>query len=410
MPTQVKCADFGIRIGTLPGGPLGKISDVPGVTVGHCTVDTDAHKTGVTVVLPCADNPFINKLPAAAYVLNGFGKTAGLVQIDELGTLETPIALTNTLNVGLVHDAMVEYMLRRCAGDGISLRSVNPVVAECNDGGLNDIAHRAVRAEHVFAAIDAAAADFALGDVGAGKGMVCHDLKGGIGSASRVLELDGARYTLGVLVLANHGCLRDLRIGGRAVGNEIAAALAGRTAAGQPGAAEQSDAVRQSGVEGEFGAVEQPDVAGESGAAGAPLQTESSEGRLYAESSDEQPSAEPSADLGSCIVILATDLPLSSRQLGRVLRRAPVGLARLGSYIGHGSGEVFLGFSTANRVPHESERAVLTGSFLHEGKMDAAFRAAAEATEEAVLSAMLCADTVTGFDGSTKYTLREFAN
>lgn len=357
MPTQVKCADFGIRVGTLPGGPRDKISDVPGVTVGHCAIDTDTHKTGVTVLLPCADNPFTHKLPAASYVLNGFGKTAGLVQIDELGTLETPIALTNTLNVGLVHDAMVEYMLRRCARDGVSLRSVNPVVAECNDSGLNDIAHRAVRAEHVFAAIEGASADFALGDAGAGKGMVCHDLKGGIGSASRVLELDGARYTLGVLVLANHGCLRDLCIGGRAVGDEIAAEIA-RRAAGQ---------------------------------AGAPL------------------SAEPSADLGSCIVVLATDLPLSSRQLGRVLRRAPVGLARLGSYIGHGSGEVFLGFSTANRVPHESARAVLAGAYLHEGKIDTAFRAAAEATEEAVLNAMLCADTATGFDGSTKYTLRDFA-
>lgn len=358
MPTQVTCADYGIRVGTLPGGPLDKISDVPGVTVGHCTIDTDTHKTGVTVVLPCADNPFTNKLPAAAYVLNGFGKTAGLVQIDELGTLETPIALTNTLNVGQVHDAMVEYMLRRCAQDGVSLRSVNPVVAECNDGGLNDIAHRAVHAEHVFAAIDAAAADFALGDAGAGKGMVCHDLKGGIGSASRVVVLDGASYTVGVLVLANHGCLRDLCIGGKAVGGEIAAEIARRAAAGQTGAL---------------------------------------------------PSIETSADLGSCIVILATDLPLSSRQLGRVVRRASVGLARLGSYIGHGSGEVFLGFSTANRIPHESERAVLSGTYLHEGKIDAAFRAAAEATGEAVLSAMLCADTVTGFDGSTKYSLREFS-
>lgn len=346
MPTQLQCADFGVRVGTMERGPLNKLSDVPGVTVGHCTVDTNTHKTGVTVVLPCADNPFVNKLPAASYVLNGFGKTAGLVQIDELGTLETPIALTNTLNVGLVHDAMVEYMARRCEAEGIALRSVNPVVAECNDGGLNDIAHRAVRAEHVFAAFADARVDFGLGDVGAGKGMVCHGLKGGVGSASRLLELDGARYTLGALVLANHGCLPDLRVGGRLVGPEIAARLA-RT--------------------------------------------------------------EPAADLGSCIVVMATDLPLSSRQLGRVVRRASVGLARLGSCIGHGSGEVFIGFSTVNRVPHESERAVLAGNYLHEGSIDMAFRAMAEAAEEAVLSAMLCADTVTGFDGGTKVTLRDFA-
>lgn len=350
MATQTSCAACGVRVGTLPSGARNKISDVPGVTVGHCTVDTKAHKTGVTVVLPCPDNPFTQKLPAAAFVLNGFGKTVGLVQIDELGALETPIALTNTLNVGLVHDAMVEYMLGLCARDGVALRSVNPVVAECNDGGLNDIAHRAVRAEQVFAAIADARADFALGDVGAGKGVVCHGLKGGVGSASRVLELDGAPYHVGVLVQANHGCLPDLCIGGRAVGPEIAKRLVAR-------------------------------------------------GKL--------PQAAP-VDLGSCIVVLATDLPLSSRQLRRVVRRASVGLARLGSSIGHGSGEVFLGFSTAGRIPHESDRAVLTGAYLHEAKLDAAFRAAAEATEEAVLSAMLCADTVTGFDGSTKYTLREF--
>ncbi|MBD5092743.1 MAG: P1 family peptidase [Subdoligranulum sp.] len=396
MATQTSCAAYGIRAGTLPSGPLGKISDVPGVTVGHCTIDTAAHKTGVTVLLPCADNPFTNKLPAASYVLNGFGKTAGLVQIDELGTLETPIALTNTLNVGLVHDAMVEYMLRRCEEDGVSLRSVNPVVAECNDGGLNDIAHRAVRAEHVFAAIDAAAADFALGDVGAGKGMVCHDLKGGIGSASRVVELDGTFYTVGVLVLANHGCLRDLRIGGRVVGGEIAAEIARRAEAGQSGKAPQA---QQCGEMLRAG----PSVSCNLFSAGP------SGGTLPVGQPGVPLSAEPTADLGSCIVILATDLPLSSRQLGRVLRRAPVGLARLGSYIGHGSGEVFLGFSTANRVPHESAHAVLAGTYLHEGKIDAVFRAAAEATEEAVLSAMLCADTVTGFDGSTKHSLREFA-
>ena len=346
MATQAKLSDYGISVGTLPSGPLGKISDVPGVTVGHCTVDTQTHKTGVTVVMPCADDMFAQKLPAAACVLNGFGKTAGLVQIGELGTLETPIALTNTLNVGLVYDAMVEYMVGRCAQSGTALRSVNPVVAECNDGGLNDIARRAVRQEHVFAAIENARADFEEGDVGAGKGMVCHGLKGGIGSASRIVELDGARYTLGVLALANHGRLEDLCIGGKSVGAKIAAHLGS-----------------------------------------APEQQQ---------------------DKGSCIVVMATDLPLCARQLERVVKRASVGLARLGSYIGHGSGEVFLGFSTTNRVPHESARAVLPCTVLHEGRIDAVFRAMGEATEEAVLRAMLCADTVTGFDGSTKYTIRNF--
>ena len=144
---QLRARDHGVTVGELPIGPRNKITDVPGVTVGHCTVDTEEHKTGVTVVLPGPENPFVHKLPAAAFVLNGFGKTAGLVQVEELGTLETPIALTNTLNVGLVHDALVEYLIGRCEAEGIDLTSVNPVVCECNDGGLNRIQVRAVGRE-----------------------------------------------------------------------------------------------------------------------------------------------------------------------------------------------------------------------------------------------------------------------
>ena len=162
-----------LSIGQLIHGAKNSICDVPGVTVGHCTIDTDRHKTGVTVVLPCEDDCFRSKLVAACHVLNGFGKTAGLMQIQELGTLETPIALTNTLNVGLVHDALVEYMCRKAEDQGYAIRSVNPVVAECNDASLNDIRHRAVTQDHVFAAIESASRDFAQGDVGAGKGMTC---------------------------------------------------------------------------------------------------------------------------------------------------------------------------------------------------------------------------------------------
>ena len=180
-----------MKIGRMDKGPGNSISDVPGVRVGHCTVDTERHKTGVTVVMPCEDDIFREKMVAACHVLNGFGKTAGLMQIQELGTLETPIALTNTLNVGLVHDAMVEYMCRRAEENGYPIRSVNPIVCECNDASLNDIRHRAVGEQEVFAAIRDASTDFAQGDVGAGKGMTCHDLKGGIGSSSRVLEIGG---------------------------------------------------------------------------------------------------------------------------------------------------------------------------------------------------------------------------
>ena len=311
--------------------------------VGHATLDDARHKTGVSVVIPGAGDPFFQKPVAAAFVLNGFGKTLGLMQVQELGVIETPIAITNTLNVGRIHDAMVGYMIDQCQKAGYRLTSVNPVVCECNDAGLNDIQDRALGTEHLLAAIADARADFAEGDVGCGKGTVCHSLKGGVGSASRQVELDGKTYTLGVLVQSNHGSLKDLRIDGKPAGRMIDAALN----------------------------------------ASAP-------------------------DKGSIISIMATDVPLSSRQLGRVLKRASVGLARLGSFIGHGSGEVMLGFTTANRMPHDSETQLLPFHALAESKIDLLFRAMAEAEEEAVLNSMLAAQSVTGFDGTTKRSLREF--
>ncbi len=330
-----------LNIGRMEHGTRNSIADVPGVTVGHCTVDNERHKTGVTVVIPCEDDIFRNKMVAACHVLNGFGKTAGLMQIQELGTLESPIALTNTLNVGLVHDALVEYLCQSAEKNGYSIRSVNPVVAECNDASLNDIRHRAVGQREVFAAIETASADFMQGDVGAGKGMTCHDLKGGIGSSSRCIKIGADTFTLGVLALTNHGSLKDLTIGGRNIGMDI-----------------------------------------------------------------EQQIREDAPDEGSCILIIATDLPVTSRQLGRILRRCSVGLARLGSFIGHGSGEVFIGFSTANRIPMEAD--LMDIKCIHESHINEAFRAAAEATEEAVLRSMLHANTVTGYNGKVRHSLREF--
>ena len=330
-----------LDIGRMEHGERNSIADVPGVTVGHCTVDNDRHKTGVTVVIPCEDDIFKRKMVAACHVLNGFGKTTGLMQIQELGTLESPIALTNTLNVGLVHDALVEHLCQTAEKNGYAIRSVNPVVAECNDASLNDIRHRAVGQTEVFAAIASASADFEQGDVGAGKGMTCHDLKGGIGSASRIIEIGNQRYTLGVLALTNHGRLSDLTNGGKNIG---------------------------------------PDI--------------------------ERQIREDTPDEGSCILILATDLPVSSRQLGRILKRCSVGLARLGSFIGHGSGEVFIGFSTANRVPEEADCFSL--NCIHESHINTAFRAAAEATEEAILQSMLRAKTVTGYSGKVRRSLAEF--
>ena len=320
-----------MAIGRLPHGPRNLITDVPGVRVGHATVDRGDCHTGVTVVLPPCRNPFAEKLTAASCVFNGYGKTLGLVQVDELGTLETPIALTNTLNVGRVHDALVAYMLDICREDGIRLTSVNPVVCECNDSRVSDIAQRPVGEAEVRAAIASASADFAQGAVGAGRGTTCYGMKGGIGSSSRVMELDGRAYTLGVLVQSNYGASSDFR----------AACL-------PPGLAE--------------------------------------------------------CDRGSIILIVATDLPLSARQLKRVLRRASVGMARLGSYIGHGSGEICVGFTTARPEPDGS---FLRQTVLREDLLDLPFRAIGECAEEAILQSMLHAGPDVTLDGKKVEALGE---
>lgn len=333
--------DYGITIGTGTPGPQNKITDVDGVTVGHCTVDTSRNKTGVTVILPCRDNPFSRKLTAAVCVQNGYGKSLGLVQIEELGTLETPIALTNTLNVGIVHDALVDYMLKVGEKDKISITSVNPVVGECNDSVLNDIALRAVGKREVMAAIDSAGKEFEEGDVGAGKGTVCFGLKGGIGSASRILSLGGRQYTVGALVQSNFGSTENLVIGHRTVGREL---------------------------------------------------------------TDIEPSV---VDRGSIMMILATDLPVTDRQLKRMCRRAPVGLARCGSFLGHGSGDIVIGFTTANRVETGGDEAVFPMKMLKEELLDKVFPLVAESVEEAVLNSLAMASTVTGYDGTTKYSLTD---
>lgn len=333
-----RIADYGIQIGCMKKGGLNKITDVPGVRVGHATLCDEHHHTGVTVILPCEDNMFAQKLTAASFVLNGFGKTQGLVQIDELGTLETPIALTNTLNVGLVHDALVSVMAERCKADHVPMHSINPVVGECNDAQLNDIVDRPVHEEHVRAAIESACVDFDEGDVGAGAGTVCHGLKGGIGSASRIIEIAGKPYTIGVLVQSNHGCLEELTVNGRRLGEEI---IARRNA---------------------------------------------------------EPIPEPN-DRGSIMMVTATDLPVSDRQLRRIIKRCSVGLARCGSYFGHGSGDVMIGFTTANRMPAGGMHRVITQQVLTEHTLELAFRAIAEATQEAVLNSLSCADDVKAADG-----------
>ena len=322
-----------MRIGVMPHGERNLITDVPGVRVGHCTVDDEACHTGVTVVLPPPANPYLEKLTAASWVFNGYGKTLGLVQVDELGALETPIALTNTLNVGKVHDALVSYMIGLCARDGAALTSVNPVVCECNDSRMSAIGKRPVGEKEVLAAIAAASADFAQGAVGAGRGTTCYGMKGGIGSSSRLMEIDGKTFTLGVLVQSNYGASADFR----------AACL---------------------------------------------------------------PEGLAESDQGSIILVVATDLPLSARQLRRVLRRTSVGMARLGSYIGHGSGEIAVGFTTA--LPENAGGGFRIQTVLREEKMNIPFRAAGECAEEAILQSMWHAGPDTARDGSRVPSLREY--
>lgn len=297
--------EYGVIIGRHEPGVLNKITDVPGVSVGHCTIDTNRHKTGVTVILPCEDNPFVNKLTAATFIHNGFGKTTGTLQIEELGTLETPIALTNTLNVGKVQDAIVEYMVERSLREGVEIRSLNPVVGECNDSNLNEITERAVEREHVFSAIGSASKDFAEGDVGAGKGTVCFGMKGGIGSASRLIRIGEETYTVGVLVQSNFGSTANFCLNGRPMGEFLTKRI-----------------------------------------------------------------EEAKQDEGSIMMVIATDLPVSDRQLKRIIRRAGVGLSRCGSYMGHGSGDIMLGFTTANRIPHETKEHFVTIRQLKEGEIN----------------------------------------
>ncbi|SAK58593.1 aminopeptidase [Caballeronia hypogeia] len=279
------------HIGLLEAGPLGGITDVAGVTVGHCTLSDGAIQTGVTVIRPHAGDVYRNKAPAAACVINGFGKSIGLVQIEELGVLETPIALTNTFGVGTVANAQIRAAIRANPRIGREEPSVNPLVLECNDGYLNDIQALAIDEAHYASALDACSADFERGAVGAGRGMSCFGLKGGIGSASRIVHVAGQAYTLGALVLANFGRLPQLTIAGDAVGRTLHV---------------KGDATHK-------------------------------------------------PEQGSIIMLIATNAPLDARQLRRVAMRAAAGLARTGSAYGHGSGDIALAFSTAYTAPHDAD-------------------------------------------------------
>lgn len=338
--------DFGILVGELPTGEKNKITDVSGVRVGQVTIDTDVSKTGVTVIIPAGGNLHTHPVMAACHVINGFGKTAGLMQVEELGTIETPIALTGTLNVGKVHNALVTYTVEQCESEGGFARSVNPVVGETNDGTLSYGAARPTDEAQVLKALASASDDFFEGDVGAGKGTVCFGLKGGIGSSSRVIEINGEKYTVGALVQTNFGRIEDLCIDGLKVGREVIRMMAEERARAITG----------------------------------------------------------QDDIGSIMIVIGTDLPVSELQLKRILKRAEVGLARTGSYIGHGSGDVVIGFSTANRRGGDEDIRALTA--ISDKHIDKAFRAVAESVEEAIYNSMVAADSVTGYNGRETVTVR----
>ena len=336
----------GISIGSLPVGATNSLTDVPGVRVGHVTLSDGPIQTGCTAIHLHPGHPFRDKLAAGVEVLNGFGKSIGFPQIVELGTVETPVVLTNTLSVGTAATALIGHMLERTPEIGETTGTVNPVVLECNDGSwLNDIRGLHVTEGHVREALGAAQPNFPIGNIGAGTGMSCHGLAGGIGTASRLLRIGGVDRTLGVLTLCNMGRLSDLRIDGRLVGPEIAARI----------------------------------------------------------------KAEEAAEKGSIIVLIATDAPLDARQLRRVAVRAGAGIARVGSHFGSGSGDIALAVSTAEPIPHIAPKAgILSRSVLHEDKIDPLFRAVIEATEEAILSALFAAEPRTGKHGNHRHALSEF--
>jgi D-aminopeptidase len=346
--SRMRARDLGIVIGTYATGPLNAITDVAGVKVGHTTLisgdgplkpGVGPVRTGVTVVIP-RDDVWRKKVPAGSFVLNGTGEMTGLAWVSEAGFLEYPIALTNTLNVPRVANGVMTWMIGRYPGIGITDDTLTPVVAECDDGRLNDIQGRHVSEAHVVEALNGAiSGPVKEGTVGAGTGMVSFGFKGGIGSASRKLpDLEGS-YTVGVLVNANHGRKPELIV------------------------------------------------------AGVPV------GRLYDTSPATRTTVEPGQSEGSIIIIVATDAPLDARQLNRLAKRAALGLARTGSTARHGSGDFILAFSTANIIPHYPEQPTYPLTHLADTHMNPLIAATVEATEEAIVNALTMATTIVGRDG-----------
>ena len=333
MGQKTRPRDMGLEIGLFNTGKWNAITDVAGVTVGHETIiENDSVRTGVTVIIPHQGGLYKEKVMAAVHVTNGYGKAVGFTQIEELGTIETPIALTNTLNTFLVANAIVDYMI----SENPDIRSVNPVVGETNDSGLNDIRGRHVTKKHVFSAIqNAKSGPVAEGSVGAGTGTRALGFKGGIGTASRVLPNDGGGYTVGVLVQTNFG--GSLMINGAPVGRELnVSPFASRIP--------------------------------------------------YDE------------DEGSCMIVIATDAPLSNRNLKRMAKRVDHAFGRVGAYSSNGSGDYAIIFST--RKANSSDGLTTTREEMKNRHMNGLFMATVEATEEAIINSLFMAETVSSRYGT----------
>ncbi len=342
-----RARDLGIRIGSFRPGRHNAITDVGRIRVGHSTIikgegplraGEGPVRTGVTAILPNAGDIFHDRVLGNAFVLNGAGEVAGLTQVTGWGLIETPVLLTNTLSVGSVADATVKYMLTQFPGIGSEHDVIIPVVGECDDSWLNDIAGRHVKSEHVFEAIlNAQSGRIEEGNVGGGTGMITCDFAGGIGTSSRKLPQEVGGYTVGVLVMSNFGRLEDLRVDGVHVGHILA-----------PRYGHEPRRVT-----------------------------------IY----------------GSIIAVVATDAPLLPHQIGRLAKRVALGIGRAGSYAAHGSGEIVIGFSTANTVPRVTKKMVAQVKFLLDTQMDPLYQMAIEATEESILNAMCGGTDIEGVDG-----------
>jgi D-aminopeptidase len=374
----VRARDLGVRIGRLQPGEFDAITDVPGVRVGHATlIDGDGPlvrgqgpvRTGVTAILPHADDVWVEPVFAGCHRLNGNGELTGLEWIRETGLLGGPVAITNTHSVGVVRDALVAHAVRH-RGHGGGLWSL-PVVGETWDGVLNDIDGFHVRPAHLDDAIARAAGGAVPeGNVGGGTGMVCHEFKGGIGTASRVVDAGEGGWTVGVLVQANYGERDQLRVDGVPVGLEIPV-----DDVPSPHAAARIADTERHGT----------------GGMGRPRAVD--------------------AGAGSIIIVVATDAPLLPHQCERMAKRAGFGLARMGSTANHSSGDLVLAFATGNRglSPGEEPDMPVAGSvtvrMVPDERLTPLFKATAEATEAAIFNALLAAETLTGRDGITAFAL-----